>query len=93
MAGQVEGSGSVQVVTTALGEGDVPLAPFSGSFRVKSGRKDDLFRLSRKGRPNIFPASGGDEGGWVFTEEVLQRVSWAKLFAPGLKNAREMPQN
>ena len=92
VAGHVVGSRSAEVVTIALGENDVPLGALSWSLPVKSGRMKDLLRLSRKGRPNPVPASGRDEGGWVFTEEKLQHVPWAKLFATGLKNPVENRQ-
>ena len=34
----------------------------------------DPSNLSRKGRTNSIPRCGSGEGGWVFTEEMLQRV-------------------
>ena len=59
------------------------LAALCRSLRVVARRKEDFFTLSREGRPNSVPESGGEEGGWVFTEEMLQRVPWAKLVATG----------
>ena len=60
---QVAGSESAEAVTTTLSENDVPLAALSRSLRVRSGRKEGFFKLSRKGHPNPVLVSGGDEGG------------------------------
>ena len=86
VAGHVVGSRSAEVVTTSLGENDVPLAALSRSLPVKSTRMKDLLKLSREGRRNPVPANGGDEGGSVFKDEKLQHVPWAMLLATGFEN-------
>ena len=37
--------------------------------------------MSREGRPNPIPPNRQDEGGWVFTDEMLQAKPWAEVFA------------
>ena len=87
--GNVVESELAEAVSTALGEVDVPLAALSRELRVKSRMKEDLFKLSREGRSNSICVGGGDQGGWVFMEENLQRVPWSKLFASGPENPLE----
>ena len=87
--GRVVGSGLAEAVTTELVEDGMPLAALSRSLSAKSTKKEDLLKLSREGRPYPIPASEGNEGGWVFTEEALQRLPWAKLFATGPEEALE----
>ena len=49
VVGQVVGLRSVEAVTNALFENEVPLAAFSRSFRAKSRMKEDFFKLSCQG--------------------------------------------
>ena len=52
--------------------------------RVKGKKKvAEPYKMSYEGRPNPFPKCKIDEGGWIFLEERLQRVPWAKVFATG----------
>ena len=50
---------SVEVVTTELGENNMPLAALWRTLRVKSIKKEDLFKMSQKERPNPAPANEG----------------------------------
>ena len=43
----------------------------------------DPCKLSRKGSPNPIARGGSSEGVWVFTEEMLQKVSWARVSVTG----------
>ena len=76
-------------MTTQLVEDDLTLGVLSRSLRVKSRKKKDLFKLSREGRLNPGPASGGDESGWDFTEEKLQCLPRDELFATGPEDPLE----
>ena len=70
----------VEVVTTPSDGDDVPLAALSRFFLSKSKKMEDSFKLSQEGRPNRIAASIRDDGRWVFTEGMLQRLLWAWLF-------------
>ena len=67
-------------------EGDVSLAALSRRLRSKSTKREEMFTLSQKGRPNPILASGKHGGCWVLTEGMLQRVPWAKLFSTRPEN-------
>ena len=49
-------------------------------------KKGSLYKWSREGRPNPISPSGSDDGGYVFTEEMLEIAPFAKVFATGPKN-------
>ena len=89
VAGQIAGSRSVEAIFTASGENDMPSAALPQSLRVKLRRKEDLFQLSREVRQKPVSAIGGDEGGWIFSNGMPQRVPWAELFATSPKNPSE----
>ena len=63
-----------------------------GQILSDARKKGELSRWSREGRPNPISPSGLDGGGHVFTEEMLEIASFAKIFATGpeipLKNRR-----
>ena len=67
---------------------DIPLALLvqREKHKKKKGQKKvaDPCKLFGKIKPNPFPRC--DSGSWVFTEEMLQRFPWAKLFAMGLED-------
>ena len=46
-------------------------------------KTNNLFRWSRKGRPNPLPKCGEEIGVFVFTEEMLAVAHFAKVFATG----------
>ena len=94
VSGGTAQSGEVEQLTNvpeimSSNEDDVPMAALSRSLASKTEQKEVLFELSQHGRRNPIPASGRDEGGWVFTEEKRQRVPWANLHATGLTNLLE----
>ena len=72
----------------------MPLAAVIWSLRVKLRKKEDFFKLSREGCPNLASASVGDKDGCVSTDETLKRVHWVKLLATGptkpLENRRKL---
>ena len=57
-----------------------------GQIRSDARKKGELYRWSTEGRPNPILPSGSDGGGYVFTEEMLEIASFAKIFATGPKN-------
>ena len=57
-----------------------------GQIRSDARKKCDLYRWSREGRPNPILPSGSNGGGYVFTEEMLEVVPFAKVFANGPEN-------
>ena len=57
------------------------LAQIRSDARKKRG--SNLFKRSREGRPNPIPPCGSEEGGYVFTEEMLKLNPFAKNFAAG----------
>ena len=57
-----------------------------GQIRSDARKKCELYRWSRKGRPNTISPSGSDGGGYVFTEEMLEVAPFAKIFATGPEN-------
>ena len=59
----MNGVQTMSAVTIPSGEDVVPVAILSWSLRAKPKKKERLFRLSYKGRPNPILASGKDEGG------------------------------
>ena len=67
--------------------GDVPLAVLlqQENLRKAKARKKgvDLCNLPREGRPNPVHRCGTDDGGWVFTEDMLQRVPRVEGFPAG----------
>ena len=76
---------AIGVVGAELGEKDVPLAVLSRKLKRKESKKINQSKLSSEGHSNPIPASNQDETGRVFTEELLQRVSWAKCWLLELK--------
>ena len=68
----------------------VSLAFLALQLRLKKvkGKKRaiDPCRVSRERRPKPIPRYGNDEREWINTEEVLQRVSWAEVFARWSEN-------
>ena len=57
-----------------------------GQIGSDARKEGELYRLSREGRPNPILPSGSDGGGYVSTEEMLEFVPFAKIFATGPKN-------
>ena len=57
-----------------------------GQIRSDARKKCELYKWSRKGRPNPISPSGSDGGGYVFTEEMLELAPFAKIFATGPEN-------
>ena len=55
----------------------------SGDRKKKSA---NLFNCSKEGRPNPIPSSRSDEGGHLFTEELLEFARFATVFATGPGN-------
>ena len=57
-----------------------------GQIRSDARKKCELYRWSREGRPNPISPSGSAGAGYVFTEEMLEVASFAKIFATGPEN-------
>ena len=57
-----------------------------GQVRSDAGKKCDLYRWSREGRPKPISPSGLDGSGYVSTEEMLEIAAFAKIFATGPEN-------
>ena len=57
-----------------------------GQILSDSREQGELYRWSRKGRPNPISPSGSNGGGYVFTEEMLEIPPFAKIFATGPEN-------
>ena len=57
-----------------------------GQIRSDARKKCELYKWSREGRPNPISPSGSDGGGYVFTEEMLQLATFAKIFSTGPEN-------
>ena len=55
-------------------------------IRFDAGKKSNLCKWSREVRPSLISSSGFDDGGYVFTEEMLQIAPFAKVFATGPDN-------
>ena len=55
----------------------------------QQGKKSRSCEWSREGRLNPLLPSGDDKGGYVFTEEMLEPVLFAKVFATGLEDPLE----
>ena len=66
---------------------DVPLAVMAQQEHLRNdrGKKTAIgqCRLYQAGRPNPIPRVDGDERGWVVTDELLQKIPWANVFATG----------
>ena len=58
-----------------------------GQIRSDARKKGILYKWSREGRPNPISPSGSDNGGYVFTKEMLQVAPFAKIFATGPENS------
>ena len=54
-----------------------------GQIRSDARKKGILYKCSREGRPNPILPSGSDDGGYVFTEEMLEISPFAKILATG----------
>ena len=54
-----------------------------GQIRSDVPKKSNWYKWSKKGRPNPVSPSGLDDGGFVFTEEMLEIALFAKIFATG----------
>ena len=57
-----------------------------GQIRCDVQKKGNLYKWSREGRPNSISPSGLDDGGYVFTEEMLKIAPFEKIFATGPEN-------
>ena len=57
-----------------------------GEIRFDARKKGNLYKRSREGRPNPISPSGSDDGGYVFTEEMLEIATFAKIFATRPEN-------
>ena len=57
-----------------------------GQIRSDAQKKGILYKWSREGRANPISPSGSDDGGYVFTAEMLEIAPFAKMFATGPKN-------
>ena len=57
-----------------------------GQIRSDAGRKCELYKWSREGRPNPISPSVSDGGGYVFPEVMLELAPVAKIFATGPEN-------
>ena len=57
-----------------------------GQIRSDARKKGELYGWSREGRLNTISPSGSDDGGYVFTEEMLEIAPFAKIFATGPGN-------
>ena len=57
-----------------------------GQIRSDARKKGELYKWSRKGRPNPISPSRSDGGGYIFTEEMLEVAPFAKIFATGPEN-------
>ena len=53
-------------------------------LRCHALRKSNLYKLSGEGRVNPILISGSDDGGYVFTEEMME--VFARIFATGPEN-------
>ena len=49
----------------------------------KKKRQSKMWKWSREGRQNPLRSAGDDEGGYVFTEQMLELAPFAKVFATG----------
>ena len=47
----------------------------------KMKEQSKMWKFSREGRQNPLLPAGDDKGGYVFTEEMLELASFAKVFA------------
>ena len=56
-----------------------------GQIRSDARKKSNLYKWSREGRLNPISSSGSEDGGFVFTEELLELALFAKIFATGPK--------
>ena len=52
-----------------------------GQIRCDVRKKNKMYKWSREGRPNPISSSGSDDGGHMFTEEMLELAAFAKIFA------------
>ena len=57
-----------------------------GQIRSDARKRCELNKRSREGWPNPISPSGSDGGGYVLTEEMLELVPFAKIFATGREN-------
>ena len=57
-----------------------------GQIRSDARKKSIWYKWSREGRINPNSSSGADDGGYVFTEEMLELHPFAKIFATGPEN-------
>ena len=57
-----------------------------GQIRCDARKKSYLYKWSREGRPNPISPSGSDDGGYVFTEEMLDIAPFANILATGPRN-------
>ena len=78
-----------RTVIVVSGEEDVRLAVLSRNLKAKGSKKVDALKLSPDGCPNPIHPSNQDESGWIFIEETMQCVPWAKVSASGAENPLE----
>ena len=57
-----------------------------GQIRSDAGKTGNLYKCSREGRPYPILPSESDDGGYVFTEDMLENAPLAKIFATGPGN-------
>ena len=57
-----------------------------GQIRFDARKKSNLYKWSKEDRPNPLSPSGCFDGGFVFTEKMLQIVPFAKIIAKGAKS-------
>ena len=70
---------SSQQADAALGFSQTEVTEINDTDRLKilrqirsdARKKDDLYMWSREGRPNPVSSSGSDDGGYMFTDEML----------------------
>ena len=77
---------SVGAVISLLAQKHMPVAELSLKMKSNYPKNLDAYKLSREGCPNCFPPSSKFDGERMFTEELLQRVSCAYLFATALED-------
>ena len=83
----------MEAVILGSGEEGVPLSVLSRQLKTTRSKKVDSFKLSREARPNPSLPSTQNENGWVFTEEMFQRVARVKFFTRDQKDRYKIAMN
>ena len=86
---QPEGSRSLEPITISSRHDDVPLAALTLKLKSNGKKRAHPSNLTCERRPNLVSYSSRDNGGYVYTEEIFQRVPWSKMFATGCKDQLE----